>query len=116
MKVLLVQRVFLEVLWRELGATLIACARELTCRNIDGDVTAWFSRADLKLSDISGRIDVKNEFGDILLTATGSLSDKPHRLLSESGRVAVELTRRSLGQLPLQALTSCGTVVVTLEK
>ncbi len=84
--------------------------RVLTCRNVDGDFTAWFTRGDLKLAEISGRIDVRNEFGDTALVALTPLAAKPHRLLSESGRVEVQLTRDALGDRPLQALTNCGSV------
>jgi hypothetical protein len=84
--------------------------RVLACRNIDGDFSAWFTRGDLKLNDISGRIDVRNEFGDTEFAAMTSLAAKSHRFLSESGRVEVQLTRAAIGELPLLALTNCGTV------
>jgi hypothetical protein len=84
--------------------------RVLVCRNIDGDFSAWFTRGDLKLTDISGRIDVRNEFGDTTLVAAAPIAAKSHRLLSESGRIEVQLTRDATGDLPIQALTNCGTV------
>jgi hypothetical protein len=48
--------------------------RVLTCRNIEGDFSAWFTRGDLKLSEISGRIDVNGRLSpgvyakDVILT------------------------------------------------
>src|SRR5262249_4099532 len=61
--------------------------RVLTCRNISGDFSAWFTRGDLKLSEIGGQIDVRNEFGDTTMVSRSQLADKAHRLLSQSGRV-----------------------------
>jgi hypothetical protein len=84
--------------------------RVLTCRNIGGDFSAWFTRGDLKLSGISGQIDIQNEFGDSTLVADGQLADKAHRLLSQSGRVEVQLTSAALAQIPLLALTNCSMV------
>jgi hypothetical protein len=84
--------------------------RALTCRNIDGGLTAWFTRSDLKVEKVSGRLDVRNEFGNTAVTLADPLADKAHRILSESGRIEVRLSANSLGNLPLQALTNCGTV------
>jgi len=84
--------------------------RQLVCQEIDGDFIAWFGRVDLKLSGITGRIDVRNEFGDTTLEASRALADKPHRLLSESGRIDISVRSKQLEQLPLSALTNCGTV------
>ncbi len=88
--------------------------RELICQNVDGDVTAWIARADLMLTDITGRIDIKNEFGDTMLGVTAPLCDKPHRILSEAGRIEVNLAPKSLGDLPVQALTNFGTIRTNL--
>lgn len=84
----------------------LACA----CRNIGGDLTAWFARADLQLEKIGGRIDVRNEFGDTKLTAGGPLSKAAHRIVSESGRIDLDLTRSTWGDLPLLAVTQSGHV------
>ncbi len=84
--------------------------RTLKCSHIDGALTAWFIRSDLKLDAIGGRIDVKNEFGNTTLTVARPLPEAPHRILSEAGRVEVQLAKGVLGKLPLQALTNCGTV------
>lgn len=86
-------------------------ARALVCQNVDGDLTAWFTRSDLTVDAVGGRLDVRNEFGNTAVTVAAPLAaDKPHRVVSESGRVEVRLTAKALGALPLQALTNCGTV------
>ncbi|HWE95037.1 MAG TPA: hypothetical protein VG269_13810 [Tepidisphaeraceae bacterium] len=84
--------------------------RTLTCGNIEGDLTGWFIRSDLKLKAITGRIDVRNDFGDTTLQVDNPLPQSPHRIVSESGKVEVHLAKGVLGKLPLQALTNCGTV------
>jgi hypothetical protein len=90
--------------------------RLLTCRKIDGDITTWFTRADLNLESIDGRIDVKNEFGKTTLVVGRALAVKAHRVVSESGRIEVRLAPGSLGTLPLCALTNCGTVRTNAEQ
>jgi len=82
----------------------------LFCGSIRGDLTAHFNRSDLHLARIAGKIDVHNEFGDTTFDAKAQLSDNPHRLISESGRIEVTVSRPALGQLPLQAWTHCGSV------
>lgn len=82
----------------------------LTCKNIDGDFTASFLRANLHLEAVAGKIDVRNDFGDTTLTAEKALAKKRHRLVSESGRIEARITPAGLGSLPIQALTTCGTV------
>jgi hypothetical protein len=84
--------------------------RQLTCQNIDGDLRAWFTRVDVRLSDIGGRIDVTNEFGETSFTATAALDDSPHRLIAQSGRIEAHLTRAAIGKLSVQGLTNCGNV------
>jgi len=84
--------------------------RVLTCRNIDGDLTALFTRAALELKAIGGGIDIRNEFGDTTLAVGPGLAEKPHRVVSESGQIEVNLAPEALDRLPLQALTSCGTI------
>jgi hypothetical protein len=83
--------------------------RQFVCEEITGDFIAWFSRVDLKLSGIAGRIDVRNEFGDTTLASAQPLADQAHRLLSESGRIEVSVPRKQLERQPLSALTNCGT-------
>ena len=84
--------------------------RALTCRNLDGSFSAWFTRSNLKLEAIKGRVDVRNEFGDTTWAIGSSPAEKAHRVLSESGRIEVSLARKALKRLPLIALTNCGTV------
>ena len=91
--------------WRTL---YIPPPRELVCHEIDGDFSAWFTRVDLKLTGIAGRIDVRNEFGETSLTVQKPLADKPHRLLSDSGRIELSLPGNQLQRLPVLALTNCG--------
>jgi len=90
--------------------------RQLVCRDINGDFSAWFSRADLQMHRITGKIDVRNEFGDTFLTVDRPLSDAPHRLLSQSGRIEVLVKPDSFGPLPVQVLTSCGAIRTNIEQ
>jgi hypothetical protein len=91
--------------------------RTLSCSNVDGDLTAWFVRSDLKLNGIGGRIDVRNDFGDTLLDVGKALPPgQAHRVVSESGKVEVRFARGTLGKLPLIALTNCGTIRTNIDQ
>lgn len=86
--------------------------RALAVRKVDGDLTARFTRSDLTIDDVGGRIDVRNEFGPTTLVATAAapVADKAHRIVSEAGVVTARLSLKSLAQLPVHALTNCGTI------
>ena len=84
--------------------------RVLTCRNVDGDLVARVTRDELNLDTIAGRIDVKNEFGKTTLVVGRALAERPHRVVLGVRANRGPPRAGSLGRLPLQALTSCGTV------
>jgi len=71
-------------------------AREVVCKGIHGDLTAWFGRADLRLEGIDGAIDVRNEFGNTKLAAPQRFAAKANRIISESGRIEVRLKPANL--------------------
>jgi len=94
----------------------IPAPRDMTCQAIDGDLRAVFTRARVRLAEISGAIDVRNDFGSTKLTVARALAEKPHRIVSQSGRVAVHLERDVLGKLAVRALTNCGTVRTNFKR
>jgi hypothetical protein len=90
--------------------TIIPPPRECVVNGIEGNLTAWFSRVNLKIGAVSGTIDVKNEVGDTRFAPSAPLADRAHRLISTSGNVDVKLKRSQIDKLPIMALTSEGTV------
>lgn len=84
--------------------------------DIEGDATAWFGRADLTVENVRGAIDIRNEFGDTRLKVANPLASRAHRVLSLSGKIAVEFNAASLGRLPLAMLTSSGEVRTNLPQ
>src|SRR5208337_4740624 len=60
-------------------------------RNIVGDFRGWFVRADLRLERVSGKVDVRNEFGDTRWAPGMVLSRQAHRVISESGLIEIQL-------------------------
>jgi hypothetical protein len=90
--------------------TIIPPPRECAIDQITGNLSAWFSRVNLKLGAISGVVDVKNETGDTKFAPSGPLADRAHRLVSVSGQIDVRLNRSALTNLPIIALTNAGTV------
>ena len=86
--------------------------RALPCfvKNVGGNFQAWLCRVELEAQDIAGRIDVRNEFGDTRLKMTKPLAKEAHRIVSEAGRIEVHFSAPNLGELPLWAVTQCGSV------
>jgi hypothetical protein len=79
-------------------------------KNIEGNVRAWFCRADLHLEDVAGKIDVRNDFGNTVLVCSDRLANVAHRVVSESGHIEVKLGPEALDGLAVTALTECGRV------
>lgn len=77
---------------------------------IQGDFRGWFCRASLHLEDVTGKIDVRNDFGHTFLVCRKRLTHVDHRVVSESGDIQVDLGPGALGDLPVTALTECGSV------
>jgi hypothetical protein len=81
--------------------------RSCTISGVRGDLTAWFSRVNLHVSGVTGRIDVRNETGDTVIDG-GDLTAAPHRVLSQSGRVELQAPLALFEKLPMMAVTCDG--------
>ncbi len=79
-------------------------------RNIEGDFTALLLNVNLRLSEVSGRVDVTNEFGDTRFVARTPLAAAAHRVVSESGNITLQLAKNALENAPLVAVSECGTI------
>lgn len=79
-------------------------------RGVVGDLSLWFARGELDVSGVTGTIDVRNEFGNTRIALAQPLPDAAHRVVTESGRIEVDLAEGTLGKLPLFAVTNHGTV------
>jgi hypothetical protein len=86
--------------------------RALPCfvKNVGGNFQAWLCRVELEAQDVAGRIDVRNEFGDTRLKVTKPLAKEALRIVSEAGRIEANFSPANLGELPLWAVTQCGSV------
>jgi hypothetical protein len=91
-------------------------ARECTIKNVDGNLTAWFSRSNLKIEGISGKINVMNESGDTQWEARSSLPEAAQRIVSDCGKIDVALKVSALGKLPVFALTGHGNVTTNASQ
>jgi hypothetical protein len=87
-----------------------AYPRDNVYRNIGGDFRAWFCRANLKLENLTGRIDVRNDFGDTKLVVKSKLVPKAHRIVSQAGHIEVQLPKEALSDLPLSTMSECGRI------
>jgi hypothetical protein len=79
-------------------------------KNIDGNFRGHFVRADLELANVGGTIDVVNEYGTTKLNLSKPLTKSAHRVVNNGGRIEVQLSDDALGELPLLAVSECGTV------
>ena len=65
-------------------------------RDIHGNLTARFCRADLALDQIEGRIDVQNDFGNVDWIVTKKLAqNQDHRIASQSGSIDIRLDEKA---------------------
>lgn len=67
-----------------------------------------FGRVRLDLQDIAGTIDIENEFGDTHFSSAAPLADSTHRIVSQSGRIDVELSQAAWKSVPVLAVTNHG--------
>lgn len=79
-------------------------------KNIEGDFRGHFVRANLELSNIGGAIDVVNEYGETGLVIEKPLPSTAHRVVTQGGQIEVQLSDAALGDLPVLAVSECGTV------
>lgn len=88
-----------------------------SCRiaGIRGNLTAWFSRVDLKVTGITGQIDVRNESGNTVIDGA-ELAAAPHRVLSQAGRVELQAPAALFKTLPVMAVTSDGRAETTADQ
>ena len=81
-------------------------------RKIEGDFTALLLKVNLQLSEVAGRVNVTNEFGDTQFVVRTPLAAAVHRVMSESGNITLQLAQDCLQNTPLLAVSECGTVRV----
>jgi hypothetical protein len=81
--------------------------RECSIEAVEGDLSAWFSRVDLTAAEIGGKIDIRNETGTTQLRVANAQA-AAHRVVSESGRIELNVPSDQLAALALMALTSDG--------
>jgi hypothetical protein len=96
--------------------TIIPPPRECVIDQVTGNLSAWFSRVNLKLGAVSGTVDVKNEAGDTSFVTAAPLANRAHRLVSVSGQIEVRLKRSALASLPVMALTNNGTITTNTTR
>lgn len=85
-------------------------------RDIAGAVRLRYGRVLLNMQNIAGAVDVENEFGDTRFKATTALSDVAHRIVTQSGRIDVELSAAAWGSVPVLAVTNHGGVRTNLSR
>jgi hypothetical protein len=85
--------------------------KESVYRNIDGNLSARFCRANLWVGDVGGRVDVVNDFGDTVWQPSRELAQKAdHRIVSQSGSITLRLGEKTPGALKVEVFTECGSL------
>jgi hypothetical protein len=94
------------------GLRMMYWNRPLPCvvKNVGGDFFSRFSRVELQMEDVRGRIAVTNEAGDTRLLVGRPLEMAAHRLDTDSGTIDVSFKAGALGRLPVIAAMNHGTV------
>ncbi len=83
---------------------------------ISGDLQAAFVRTDLRLSSVTGTLDIVNEYGPTHLTLRGLDAERAHRIISQTGRIQVEGPVQLLTATPIYAYTQCGRLHTDLPR
>ena len=81
---------------------------EVQVDQVSGGVDLRFGRVLLALRDIQGKVNVRNEFGDTRLLATQPFAATAHRIISQSGRIDIELSAEAWSSVPVVAVTNYG--------
>ncbi|MBA3481989.1 MAG: hypothetical protein H0T51_09260 [Pirellulales bacterium] len=90
--------------------------RDCKIVDVEGNLSAWFSRVNLTLARINGLVDVRNEAGSTNLTVNKKLAPLPHRIVSDSGRIEVQAHMSVLADLSVMALSDEGTVKTNADQ
>ena len=83
--------------------------------NVTDGVTLRFGQVALDLDNISGTIDVENQFGSTRVNVKEKLSDGAHRLVSQSGPIEVRLSGEAWNSTSVVAATNYGGVRTNIE-
>ncbi|MCA9062627.1 MAG: hypothetical protein KDA96_06195 [Planctomycetaceae bacterium] len=81
---------------------------ETVIENIHGDVTAEYLTGHLKLGRITGTMNIINRHGTTELALTEVPAARPHRLSSESGRIALSGDGDTLREVRWYLASQCG--------
>jgi len=79
-----------------------------TCQDIRGNLVARFARVNLTLQQLGGKVDVRNDFGNTTFTTGEKLAIECHRVVSESGRIELNIKPEHMAGMKLFAITQCG--------
>ena len=90
-------------------------------KDIQGALSCWFLRTNLAIDNVTGKLDVRNEFGDTQLTLNGDASAEldpllAHRVISESGSIVLTATQGQLSKLKTYAFTNCGVLDTNVSR
>jgi len=83
---------------------------------LSGNVSAQFVRADLRLEQIDGTLDVINEYGNTTLKIDKPLRKTAHRILSHSGVVRTITPKADAAGIPIFGFTQTGTAQVAYDR
>lgn len=83
--------------------------RRCEVSEVQGNVTARFTRSDLSVSGVNGTLNVHNEYGDTEVSIKASIDKGVHRVVSSSGDVRVVVAGKAKVTVPVFVATNCGT-------
>ena len=89
--------------------------RPLSVADVGGNIRGRFSRGDVTLERINGRVDVENEFGRTVWVVSTPPAKRDHRIVSQAGTIEFRLSPKVLGDLDMNLATECGALSLDPE-
>jgi hypothetical protein len=86
-------------------------ARPMAVRRVSGALKGRYTRADLTLEQIHGKVDIENDFGRTTWALLSPPAVADHRIVAQGGTIELQLAgAEALGPLALNLSTECGTL------
>lgn len=87
----------------------------LTISNVTGSLKLNLGKVDLSLSNIAGKINCENLYGNTSLKVSQPLVAEPQRVVQQSGTISVELSRSAWESISIIAASNFGSVKTNLK-
>lgn len=95
--------------WSDHQARRVAIS-DSTLQDIAGEIQIDLGRVNLEVSDLKGKVDIRNRFGTTRFHLKAHEAGSTYRIESDSGEILVFLKEDLIGEMNLRVNTLCGLV------